>query len=51
MGDHLWVRLPYQYVTGLLGQLGLAFLWGRYIEYQFYMAVVKARMSLLPWGK
>ena len=33
-GDCLWAAIPYRYVTGQLGQLSLASLRGRLIEYQ-----------------
>ena len=34
MGDRLRVGIPSRYVTRQLGQLSLASLWGRLIEYQ-----------------
>ena len=34
MGDRLRAGIPYWYVTSQLGQLSLASLWGRLIEYQ-----------------
>jgi len=34
MGDRLQAGILYQYVTSQLGQLSLASLWGRLIEYQ-----------------
>ena len=34
MGERLWAGMPSRYVTSQLGQLSLASLWGRLIEYQ-----------------
>ena len=38
--------LPFWYVTSQLGQLSLASLRGRYIEYQFWTARVKGKCHL-----
>ena len=37
MGDLLRVGIPSRYVTSQLGQLSLASLWGRLIEYQLWL--------------
>jgi len=50
MGDHLRAGIPPQYVTSQLGQLSLASLWGRSIEYQLQLGV-QVGMSPLPDGR
>jgi len=42
--------IPSRYVTSQLGQLSLASLWGRLIEYQLRLGV-RAGMSPLPGGR
>jgi len=49
MGDRLWVGTSSRYVTRQPGQLSLASLRGRLIEYQLRLGV-KAGMSPLPGG-
>jgi len=46
MGDRLRAGIPYRYVTSQLGQLSLAFLRGRLIEYQLRLG-----MSPLPGAR
>jgi len=46
----LWAGIPSRYVTGQLGQLSLASLRGRLIEYQLRLGV-KAGMSPLSGGR
>jgi len=50
MGDRLRAGIPSRYVTSQLGQLSLAFLRGRLIEYQLRFKVT-AGMSPLPGGR
>ena len=49
MGDRLRASIPSRYVTSQLGQLSLASLRGRLIEYQLRLGV-KAGMSRLSGG-
>ena len=50
MGDRLRAGIPSRYVTSQLGQLSLASLRGRLIEYCSF-AGVRAGMSALPGGR
>ena len=44
----LWVRIPSQYVTSQLGQLSPAFLQGRQIKYQPWLAL-RLECHLCRW--
>ena len=50
MGDRLWAGIPSRHVTSQLGQLSLASLRGRLIEYHLRLGV-RAGMSPLPGGR
>ena len=49
MGDRLWAGMPSRYVTSQLGQLSLASLRGRLIEYQLRVRSKGGNITSAGW--